>query len=233
MAGPALPGTPSTHNFIHCLWRTNYVGHEADSGHNSAAPSPTPTTPTTPTTSVNPTPTPAPAPVPTPTPTPTPTLDPPPTPAPTPTPTDPPVNSIVVSNIQKMSGWQGCGSCAGPGGVGASVPYSMTQNISNPSMSGASAQFWLGSTSATPYTNHLWFNRLSGSATATHFILDFYLYITNVAVAQGLEFDVFYSRDGKKNYFLAECDSRKRPAGPGRFLTPPSTHGSAPENPAS
>jgi hypothetical protein len=112
-----------------------------------------------------------------------------------------------------MTDWDGCGSCAGPGGVGASVPYSLTQNIANPSLSGASTQFWLGGTSSTPYSNHLWFKRLPGSATATHFILDFYLYITNVAVAQGLEFDVFYSRDGKKNYFLTECDSRGKYAG--------------------
>ena len=110
----------------------------------------------------------------------------------------------------------------------------MTQNITNPAMSGgASAQFWPGGTSATPYANHLWFKRLTGSATATHFILDFYLYVTNVAVAQGLEFDVFYSRDGKKNYFLTECDSRGKYAEPGRFRTPRLIPGSTLENPAS
>jgi hypothetical protein len=125
----------------------------------------------------------------------------------------PPANQSTIFDIQAMSGWDSCGSCAGPGGKGATVPYGMNQGIANPSMDGKAAQFWLGGTAATPYSNALWFKRLPGSETATHFIYDFYFYITNPSVAQGLEFDVFYSRDGLKNYFLTECDSRGQYAG--------------------
>ena len=125
----------------------------------------------------------------------------------------PPSNDPVISDIQSFGGWESCGSCAGPGGKGATVSFGMNQGIKNPSMDSKAAQFWLGGTSKTPYSNALWFKRLPGSATATHFIYDFYFYITNPSVAQGLEFDVFYSRDGLKNYFLTECDSRGKYAG--------------------
>ena len=125
----------------------------------------------------------------------------------------PPANDPTIVDIQAMSGWESCGSCAGPGGTGATVPYGMNQGIKSPSMDSKAAQFWLGGTSKTPYSNALWFKRLPGSETATHFTYDFYFYITNPSVAQGLEFDVFYSRDGLKNYFLTECDSRGKYAG--------------------
>jgi hypothetical protein len=128
-------------------------------------------------------------------------------------PPPPPANDPIISDIQAMGGWSWCGSCAGPGGKGANVPFGMNPGISNPSLDGKAAQFWLGGTKATPYANALFFKRLSGSETATHFILDFYFYIKDASVAQGLEFDVFYSRDGKKNYFLTECDSRGKYAG--------------------
>ncbi len=124
-----------------------------------------------------------------------------------------PSTATLTSDIQTFSGWESCGSCAGPGGKGATVPYGMNQGIKNPSMDSKATQFWLGGTKAAPYSNALWFKRLPGSETATHFIYDFYFYITNPSVAQGLEFDVFYSRDGLKNYFLTECDSRGKYAG--------------------
>jgi hypothetical protein len=122
-----------------------------------------------------------------------------------------PTTSTVISSIQTLSGWESCSSCAGPGGTGANVPHGIVQWVTNPSLDSKATQYWLGGT--TPYSNALFFKRLPGSATATHFILDFSFYIKDASVAQGLEFDVFYSRDGKKNYFLTECDSRGKYAG--------------------
>jgi hypothetical protein len=116
-------------------------------------------------------------------------------------------------DIQSYSGWESCSSCAGPGGTGANVPHGIVQWVTNPSLDSKATQYWLGGSSSTPYSNALFFKRLTGSETATHFILDFYFYIKDASVAQGLEFDVFYSRDGKKNYFLTECDSRGKYAG--------------------
>jgi hypothetical protein len=116
-------------------------------------------------------------------------------------------------DIQSYSGWESCSSCAGPGGTGANVPHGIVQWVTSPSLDSKATQYWLGGSSSTPYSNALFFKRLTGSETATHFILDFYFYIKDASVAQGLEFDVFYSRDGKKNYFLTECDSRGKYAG--------------------
>jgi hypothetical protein len=122
-----------------------------------------------------------------------------------------PAGKNVVSNIEDMTGWQSCSACAGPGGNGINTAHSLTQGVKSPSLDGASGQFWLGGTH--PYTNALFFKPLGGRAGATHFILDFDFWIGNATVAQGLEFDIFYSRDGFKNYFLTECDSRGTYAG--------------------
>lgn len=129
--------------------------------------------------------------------------------SPAPTPAVP--GRSVVSKIEEMSGWQSCSACAGPGGNGINTAHSLTQGIKSPSLDGASGQFWLGGTH--PYTNALFFKPLGGRTGATHFILDFDFWIANATVAQGLEFDIFYSRDGLKNYFLTECDSRGMYAG--------------------
>ncbi len=112
----------------------------------------------------------------------------------------------VVSNIEKMSGWQSCTTCAGPGGNGAPADSSITQNVASPSLDGASTQFFLGGTH--PFSNVLNYKPLDGRAGATNLVLDFDVYIQDASVAQGLEMDIFYSRDGQKNYFLTECDSR-------------------------
>jgi hypothetical protein len=121
----------------------------------------------------------------------------------------------VVSNIDDLSGWSSCDTCAGPGGHGHPDVHYQVQNLATPSMDGGSSEFYLGKTTDGyhNYSNALWFKRLTSSHTATHFILDYYLYIKNVAVAQGIEMDVFYARDGWKNYFLTECDSRGTYAG--------------------
>jgi hypothetical protein len=127
------------------------------------------------------------------------------------TPTPPPSGSNVVSNIEDMAGWQSCSACAGPGGNGFNTAHSQTQGVKSPSLDGASSQFWLGGTH--PYSNALFGKPLGGRTGATNFILDFDFWIGNATVAQGLEFDIFYSRDGLKNYFLTECDSRGLYAG--------------------
>lgn len=42
--------------------------------------------------------------------------------------------------IQAMSDWRTCDTCAGSG----SPPHTMPQHINDPSMTGNSAQYWLG-----------------------------------------------------------------------------------------
>ncbi len=103
-----------------------------------------------------------------------------------------------VGNIEDMQGWQSCSSCAGPGGNGYNTPHSITQHVSHPSLDGASTQYWLGGNRYHPYSNALFFKPLGGRAGATHFILDFNFWIADASVAQGIEMDIFYARNGKK-----------------------------------
>jgi len=121
------------------------------------------------------------------------------------------VTQSVVSNIDDKTGWTSCSQCAGPGGTGIFADNSLTQNVVSPSLDGNSAQFWLGGTH--PYTNALFTNHLGGRAGASNFVLDFDFYMQNPAAAQALEFDIFYARDGHKNYFLTECDTAGQYAG--------------------
>lgn len=121
--------------------------------------------------------------------------------------------AVTISDIQNMTGWDSCSSCAGKGGTGFDVLHTLTQGITSPSLDGETADFFLGGTSATPYANALFFKRLTPAATANNFKLDFYFYVKDATVVQGLEMDIFYSRGGKKNFFLTECDSRGTYAG--------------------
>jgi len=112
--------------------------------------------------------------------------------------------ATVRSKIEEMTGWQSCGSCAGPGGNGATVPYSMKQGQSSPSLDGNSAMFSIGGTS--PYAAALWWKQLGASSTSKNFVYDLYFYIKNPAAAQALEFDANQSVGGHKYIMGTQCD---------------------------
>ena len=116
----------------------------------------------------------------------------------------------IVTSVQNMPGWQSCDSCAGPGGHGHTDVHWMRQGENNPSMDGKTAEFYLGHTTDGNYnySNALFYERLTPNTTANNFTLDFYVYVHDPSVIQGLEMDVYYSRGGHKNYFLTECDAR-------------------------
>jgi hypothetical protein len=117
---------------------------------------------------------------------------------PPPTPTN---SASAVYNIQQQPNWDSCDICAG----GAAVPYSMTEGVSNPSISGKSAQFWLGG--STPYSSALWWKQLT-PVTATNFKYDADFYVQNTGAVQGLEFDVNQVIGGYRYIFGTECDVR-------------------------
>lgn len=112
----------------------------------------------------------------------------------------------AINNIDQKSGWQSCGACAGQGGNGPVVPYSMTQGRSNPSMDGNAGEFWIGGT--TPYASALWWNQLGAQPGASHFIYDLYFYVVNPSAAQALEFDINQSVNGRKYIFGTQCNPR-------------------------
>ncbi len=112
----------------------------------------------------------------------------------------------VYSNIDQMSGWSSCDSCAGAGGSGPTVSYSMSGYQSSPSMDGASAVYWLGG--GTPYSDALWWKQLGANSSASHFVYDTYFYYTDASAPQALEFDLNQSVGGYKYIFGTQCNMR-------------------------
>jgi len=111
------------------------------------------------------------------------------------------------SDIDQLSGWDSCNSCAGAGGVGPQVSYSLSQWQSSPSIDGQSAQFWLGG--GYPYAGALWWKELTPQSSASHFTYDLYFYYQNADAPQALEFDVNQVVNGGRYIFGTECNFRE------------------------
>lgn len=107
------------------------------------------------------------------------------------------------SNIQAMTGWQNCTTCAGAGGAGPSAPHSMTQFQTSPSITGKSAKFWLGG--SIPYSDALWWKQLGAANSLTHHVYDVYFYIKTPQYAQTLEFDSNQANGSKKFIYGTQC----------------------------
>jgi hypothetical protein len=112
--------------------------------------------------------------------------------------------SRTFTNIDQMSGWQSCSTCAGANGAGPTVSHSMRQNVSSPSMDGRSAQFNLGASSR--FANALWWKQLGANSGVSNFVYDLYFYIKNPGASQALEFDVNQSFGGHKYIFGTQCN---------------------------
>ena len=123
--------------------------------------------------------------------------------SPSPTPTGgTPSNAQVISDIQKLTGWQTCVlSCAGA----PAANFSLTQGIASPSLSGSSDRFsLLAGTSS--FGAVLWFKALGAHNSATHFLFDLNFYVDNPGAAQALEFYVTQSTGGARYNFGTQCD---------------------------
>ncbi|MCU1295725.1 MAG: hypothetical protein JWO91_3 [Acidobacteriaceae bacterium] len=142
--------------------------------------------------------------------------------APTNPPAAPNVNSF--SNLQQKQGWAGsallptaynvCSTCS-PSGPQAT--WSMTQQVSTPSLSGSSMQLDIGGQTA--FSDILWNNHLIGDfssqgipdpnhsivPTFHNFTYDVYFYSTNVSASQALEFDINQFVDGQSYIWGHEC----------------------------
>lgn len=123
-----------------------------------------------------------------------------------PSPTPSAIPGTPIYNIDQMTGWQWCTTCAGAGGSGPSAQFSMTQFVSSPSMDGQAGHFWIGG--STPYSDALWWKQLGAQSGATHFVYDLYFYYTNANGPQALEFDVNQSVGGIKYIFGTQCNIR-------------------------
>ena len=110
----------------------------------------------------------------------------------------------TYSNIDQMSGWQSCTTCAGAGGNGPTASFSSTPGQSSPSMDGNSRKFSIGG--STRYANALWWKQLGANSSVSHFTYDLYYYIKTPSAPQALEFDVNQSLNSHKFIFGTECD---------------------------
>src|SRR3954468_11331897 len=78
----------------------------------------------------------------------------------------------TISNIDQMTGWQSCSTCAGYGGNGPVTTHSMAQNQSSPSMDGHSVKFSIAGW--TRYATALWWKRLGRKDAANTFVYNSY-----------------------------------------------------------
>jgi hypothetical protein len=116
----------------------------------------------------------------------------------------PEANIYSSRQIQTLSGWQSCGSCAGSGGAGPSSTHTMTEFIKSPSLSGASAQFTVSGSSS--YADALWWKQLGRHDGMTSFVYDLYFFIKNPSASQALEFDVNYADGTHRWIFGTQCN---------------------------
>jgi len=121
-------------------------------------------------------------------------------------------NSITVADLDQVSAWQSCDTCAGAGGTGPTAPHSLTQGVVSPSLDGASAQFWMGGSTA--YSDVLWWKKilvetqLAQNRAAHNFVYDLYFYTDNGPAAQSIEWDVNQFVDGRSYIFGSQCSYR-------------------------
>jgi hypothetical protein len=109
----------------------------------------------------------------------------------------------TYSNLEQGSGWVGSSSVAvGPNG-GITKSYSMAKGVRTPSMDGASARYSLGGSQ--PFTNAIWWKPVVQNTTASHFVYDMYLYMTNPRASQALEFSANQTVAGRRYKFSTQC----------------------------
>ncbi|MCU1284546.1 MAG: hypothetical protein JWO13_896 [Acidobacteriales bacterium] len=120
------------------------------------------------------------------------------------------VSQTTYSNIDQMSGFGSCTTCAGAGANGTTATFWMKQGLSSPSMDGKAAQFFLGGNIA--YSDAMWWKKLpvstSTASTLHHFIYDAYFYYKNSTAVQGLEFNITQYFGGKGFTYGMTCDVR-------------------------
>jgi hypothetical protein len=111
------------------------------------------------------------------------------------------------TKIEDIPGWNWCSQllngsvCAS--GLGQAVSW-IAPFQSSPSLDGSSAQFFLGG--STPYSNALWWKSLGTLNQFSHFQYDLWVYVSNPALPETLEFDVNQSFGGHRWIFGTQCD---------------------------
>lgn len=109
----------------------------------------------------------------------------------------------VKSQIQSMSGWQNCVTCAGINASGPSASI-YTAVTGSPSLSGASRVFSIASSNS--YADALWWKQLGAANWAYNLKYDLYFYLTTPQNAQALEFDNNQANGSRRWIFGTQCN---------------------------
>ena len=99
-------------------------------------------------------------------------------------------------------GWGSCSDCAG--GNSRASAYWMAQFQSNPSLSGASTEFFI---SGPAYSNALFWRKIGAQDWASNYNFDFWVYLDGQSwYAQTLEYDFFQFVNHREYMFGSQCD---------------------------
>jgi hypothetical protein len=118
----------------------------------------------------------------------------------------PATTQTTIPQIQNLPNYEWCTAtrsghpCAS--GLGDAT-LSVTQNVSSPSSSGASAKFTIGGPKQ--YSNALWWKTLGGGELQSHFTYALDFMIDNPSAPEALEFDLNQSLGGVRYTWGTEC----------------------------
>lgn len=114
----------------------------------------------------------------------------------------PPDWAQVFNNVHKADKWGSCHNpeCAGGSGDGV---FWMNEDNREPSMSGASTQFY----NSGIWANALWWHHLGPNNDARNFLADYWVYVDDVSqrATQTLEFEPFQFIDGWNYMMGTQC----------------------------
>ena len=120
----------------------------------------------------------------------------------------PPSNGKFFNNIDNMTGWSGCTTCAN----GPVAQYWMKQFVSSPSLDGSGIEAWIGG--YVPWADDLFVRKFGPQNWANHieYTMSFQWNASRTKqpngayVVQAMEFDSYFSTNGFKYMFGSQCD---------------------------
>lgn len=118
-----------------------------------------------------------------------------------------PAGAIVYASLQSQPGWQTCGGCGNVGGTGQGPDYHMTQGISNPSLSGSAADFYVNGGPA--YTGGYYFIEqptIPNPVSYLRYDLDLFVPGQYASAPQAIEFEVQQTTNGNTYNFAWQAD---------------------------
>jgi hypothetical protein len=119
----------------------------------------------------------------------------------------PPQGATTFSNIQNQKGWQTCGGCGNDGGGGQGPVYDITQQVSAPSLSGSSADFWV--TGGPAFSGGYYFieqSAVNNPVSYLRYEFDLYIPAQYASAPQALEFECQQNANGYTYNYAWQAD---------------------------